>query len=417
MERRLASRQLVIWRHLQAHSLALLRLPSTTEAILCPSAQIISAVGHRVSPFLTVALICIPGSALEPGASHRPGPVGSAATVDDIGDCLQLADRRDSNVSLVFVSAPSCELPDDAVLIPGLQDGGNFDVPARRDACPVDERSVIAGGRTAKTKASSCGGVVLRGPAEGDGAGDDEGLCASWPALRADAPWGPGLRQMVSSAHEAADAEADGAAADAAVASTREWLRQLACDGPASATAPCARDCAMPSAQTACSADMARTDAAAGCSGPLTPEMLSGWPGTGEHSVSDSGLRHLTSGTVVAASPLHAFRRRSEGAEVALLQPTEMSGSLGCAWPAQSDSSPAAGTLLPLLTAECAGERGAALHTTETTAPPVAMYGDTAIRSAADVESTGLSSANGTVADRPAARGRWQAFLPHSWLA
>ena len=338
-------------------------------------------------------------------ASRQSGPVGTVAMASGSG-CLQLADRRDSNVSLVFVSAPSCELPDDAVLLTGAQHNGSINPSSRGDSCLADGQPYIASGAcTAKATAIASDAGERRAPPDDDGGTDGGSLAASWPAPRAAEPWELELQRISSSAAGATAPEADAARADAAVASTREWLRQLTHDSTASGGG------VLPSARQGSCADVAHVDAEAGCTGSRTHDTLPSWPGTGEHAASSDSAWNEAGDDAVEVAPLHVLAHSTQHAESLPLQPTELSRSVGCAWPARVNGSAAVGTVgtpQPLLDAERA---------LDTEATQVACVTMTPLPAAGATDATTcIVQGPGPGAETPANRGRWQALLPHNWL-
>jgi len=200
-----------------------------------PGPQIIDSLRH--SYCLTEFLLRV-GSVPDHGraAEHAPADGGDwgADGGDRDGGSLHLTDCcRDSAASLVLVSAPSGELlPDDAVLVgPAAESSGHPLHPAAGVAA-VDGRAgeAASGAATAERPWDRSG---TGADYTADEAGGLTGpMRASWPSPSSRSPQDAAMRSLPALAGTDATTDGGDDAEDDAVASTREWLRQLSGDVP-----------------------------------------------------------------------------------------------------------------------------------------------------------------------------------------
>ena len=145
---------------------------------------------------------------------------------------LHLTDCRDSAASLVFVSAPSGELPEDAVfVVPSAGSSGQAPAPRAAGVRAADGHSGGATVGAAKPSGQWDRTTPATVPAD-EAAVPAEPMNSSWPAPSVRSLQESGVRLPPAPAAEAANSDCDGDAEDYTVASTREWLRQLSGDVP-----------------------------------------------------------------------------------------------------------------------------------------------------------------------------------------
>ena len=233
---------------------------------------------------------------------------------------LRLTDRRDSAASLVFVDAPSGELPDDAVLVVPASCTETTRHPPARSAASVSAADSRAGGMAAEAATTSSGRDRSRaGAAPADAGGEPtDSMRASWPALRPGSPQGSAARSppRLAGGDEAAAADAGDSDEEYAAASTREWLRQLS-----------GGDVPDPPAE------LAREAAEELAGGRSVPERASLWP--------CASVAGPTSGDIQLADTQRGHAHQTDAAESLRCAPDTPAEAVPDSWPAPAGCSAA----------------------------------------------------------------------------